>query len=172
VPDDVPALLERFSSYDPITGPSGSAYKEWNSAAIELAGRGATEILEPLVSVLERGDSWADIDAMYAAAYALGELGDVRAVPALVRALRPESFVNRAIGDAVRKIGEPTAVAKLEAFEREEKARREAHAAKERARRAAMTPEQLAAERAETQTAIRRKFDGLRVRHGLPKRWN
>jgi HEAT repeat protein len=105
VPDDVPALLERFNAYDPIAGPSGFAYKEWNTATLALARRGAAEILEPLVSILERGDPWDDIDAMYAAAFALGELGDARAVPALVAAVRPGSLINRTIDDALEKLG-------------------------------------------------------------------
>ena len=68
-----PALIEGLAAADPTVA-------EFCAGA--LGGRGAKAALEPLTKALE---SWPS--RRYVAAWALGEIGDPRAIPALVSAL-------------------------------------------------------------------------------------
>ncbi len=54
---------------------------------------GDRHAVEPLIAVLQDGD--ADPDVAWAAAYALGQLGDARALPALEQATEGDSRKTR-----------------------------------------------------------------------------
>jgi HEAT repeat protein len=91
-----------------------------------MAEKGDDEVYEALIFGLQQGtiyvkrqynrvvnDFW---DVRAASAYALGELGDTRALPHLYQALRydPDNYVRTEVAVAIGKIGEPDSIPVLE----------------------------------------------------------
>ncbi|MFZ8842411.1 HEAT repeat domain-containing protein, partial [Thermoflexus sp.] len=117
-PQATPALTEALKDKESLVC--------W-MAAWALGKIGVPALPALLEALQDKDEEW---EVRYAAALALGQIGDPQATPALIQALRDENLVVRwAAAEALRKIGDPQALpALLEALKDEDEGVRRAAA--------------------------------------------
>jgi len=112
-PAAVPALLACFAALGPVEPIQGAEYDVWNATTQALGALRANDIAEPLLAALNVDD----IDVQQDASYALGLLGDTRAINPLINLLGRSDFpVAPWVASALSEFDATAAQAAAEAY--------------------------------------------------------